>query len=290
MRERQRLRSEGAPDRTAAPRSERASAGRRRTRATIEPRVTAHPISSSCPLASGGVADVRTVEEFYAAVETAIPELDERLRVFVDEYRRHRASTGRPLSVLDVGCGRLAVLQEHITAEDEYFACDLVEPLKPLPNFQSVNLNEDSLRDAFAGREFDVVFCGEVIEHVFSPDAVLSDLKALLRPGGVLILSTPNLGYWVNRLLLLAGISPLFVENSANVKLGRRFRFLGQGNDTQGHIRLFTYRAVRDLLDLQGFEVLRTRSVPVWTFPVDRLVCRVSRSLAPDNVYVARRR
>ena len=241
------------------------------------------------PLASGVVPDVRTVEEFYATVETAIPELDDRLRVFADEYRRHLAATDRPLSVLDVGCGPHALLQDHIAAEDEYFACDLVQPLKPLPNFRSVNLNEESLRDVFAGREFDVVFCGEVIEHVFSPDAVLSDLKILLRPGGVLILSTPNLGYWVNRLLLLVGISPLFVENSASVKLGRRFRFLGQGNATQGHIRLFTYRAARDLLELQGFELLRTRSVPFWSFPVDRLVCRVSRSLAPDNVYVARR-
>lgn len=232
---------------------------------------------------------MRTLEEFYATVETAIPELDERLQVFVDEYRRHRVSTGRPLSVLDVGCGRFALLQERIAAEDQYFACDLVQPFKPPSNFHSVNLNEESLRDIFAGQEFDVVFCGEVIEHVFSPDAVLSDLKILLRPGGILILSTPNLGYWVNRLLLVVGISPLFVENSASVKLGRRFRFLGQGNATQGHIRLFTHRAVLDLLDLQGFELLRTRSVPVWSFPVDRLVCRVSRSLAPDNVYVARR-
>ncbi|HYZ93734.1 MAG TPA: methyltransferase domain-containing protein [Actinomycetota bacterium] len=235
------------------------------------------------------MADVRTLEEFYATVETAIPQIDERLQIFVEEYRRHRASTARPLSVLDVGCGRLALLQDRIAPQDEYYACDLVEPFEPPPNFRSVNLNEQSLRDAFAGQEFDVVFCGEVIEHVFSPDAMLSDLKILLRPGGVLILSTPNLGYWVNRLLLLVGISPLFVENSANVKLGRRFRFLGQGNATQGHIRLFTHRAVRDLLDLQGLELVRTRSVPVWNFPVDRLVCRVSRSLAPDNVYVARR-
>jgi SAM-dependent methyltransferase len=235
------------------------------------------------------VPDVRTPEEFYATVETAVPKLDDRLRVFIDEYQRHRATTGRTLAVLDVGCGRFAILQAQIANEDEYFACDLVQPLRPPPNFRSVNLNEDSLRDVFAGQEFDVVFCGEVIEHVFSPDAVVSDLKTLLRPGGVLILSTPNLGYWVNRLLLLVGISPLFVENSANVKLGRRFRFLGQGNATQGHIRLFTYRAVRDLLDREGFELLLTRSVPVWSFPVDRLVCRVSRSLAPDNVYVARR-
>jgi SAM-dependent methyltransferase len=236
------------------------------------------------------VPDVRTLEEFYANVETAIPEVDDRLRVFVDEYRRHREAAGRSLAVLDIGCGRFALLRDRIVDGDEYFACDLVQPLDPPPNFHSVNLNEESIREVFAGHEFDVVFCGEVIEHVFSPDAVLSDLKTLLRPNGILILSTPNLGYWVNRLLLLVGISPLFVENSARAKLGRRFRFLGQGNETQGHIRLFTHRAVRDLLDLHGFELLRTRSVPVWNFPVDRLVCRVSRSLAPDNVYVARLR
>jgi SAM-dependent methyltransferase len=234
------------------------------------------------------VPDVRTPEEFYATVETAIPKLDDRLRVFIDEYQRHRATTGRPLAVLDVGCGRFALLQEQIADEDEYFACDLVQPLRPPPNFRSVNLNEDSLRDVFAGQEFDMVFCGEVIEHLFSPDALLSDVKTLLRPGGVLILSTPNLGYWANRLLLVVGISPLFVENSARLKLGRRFRFLGQGNATQGHIRVFTYRAVLDLLDLHGFKLIRARSVPVWSFPVDRLVCRFSRSLAPDNVYVAR--
>jgi SAM-dependent methyltransferase len=235
------------------------------------------------------VADVRTPEEFYATVETAVPELDERLEVFVDEYRRHRTSTRRPLSVLDVGCGRFALLQEHIAAEDEYFACDLVQPVDPPANFRSVNLNEDSLRDIFAGHEFDVVFCGEVVEHVFSPDAMLSDVWAVLRPGGVLILSTPNLAYWVNRLLLLVGISPLFVENSALVKLGRRTRFLGQGNETQGHIRLFTYRAMRELLALQKFELLRVRAVPVWRFPIDRVICRISPSLAPDIVYVVRR-
>jgi SAM-dependent methyltransferase len=242
------------------------------------------------PLASGDVQEVRTLQEFYDTVETAVHELDDRLLVFVDEYRRHRVAADRPLAVLDVGCGRFALLQEQIADGDQYFACDLVEPLSPPPNFRSLNLNEDSIREAFVGQKFDVVFCGEVIEHVFSPDAVVSDLKTLLHPGGVLILSTPNLAYWINRLLLLVGVSPLFVENSARVKLGRRFRFLGQGNATQGHIRLFTHRAVLDLLNLHDFELLRTRAVPVWSFPVDRLICRVSSSLAPDNVYVARRR
>jgi SAM-dependent methyltransferase len=235
------------------------------------------------------VPNLRTPDEFYEYVETAIPEPDERIRIFVDEYRLYRQMAARPLAVLDVGCGRFTILRRQISADDEYFACDLVEPNEAPRNFRRLNLNEESIRDAFGGEEFDVIFCGEVIEHLFSPDALLSDLREILRPDGILILSTPNLAYWVNRLLLLVGISPLFLENSSRYKLGRRFRFLGQGNITQGHVRLFTFRAARDFLELHGFELLRTRPVPVWRFPVDQLVCRLSRSLSPDNVYVAQR-
>jgi SAM-dependent methyltransferase len=231
---------------------------------------------------------IRTAEEFYEQVETAIPDLDARLRVFLDEYRRHGAALGRPLHVLDVGCGRRPVLAGRIDPTDEYCGCDIAEPVEPLPCFERVNLNEESVADAFAGRRFDVVFCGEVIEHVFSPDALLDDLRELLAPGGLLVLSTPNLAYWVNRLLLLFGISPLFLENSARIKLGRRTRYLGQGNETQGHIRLFTYRAMRELLALQRFELLRIRAVPVWNLPIDRLICRLAPGLAPDIVYLAR--
>lgn len=234
---------------------------------------------------------IRTVEQFYANVETAIPALDARLRIFVEEYRRYRLAAARPLRVLDVGCGKNALLREHVEPGDEYRACDIVTPDVPDREFfTTVNFNEESLAEAFAGERFDVIFCGEVIEHLFSPDALLEDMKTLLRDEGILLLSTPNLAYWANRILLLFGVSPLFVENSANVKLGRRFRFLGQHNETQGHIRLFTYSAMRDLLELQAFELLRTRPVPVWNFLLDRLVCRVSPSLAPDNVYVARKK
>jgi SAM-dependent methyltransferase len=235
------------------------------------------------------VSRTRSAEEFYAQVETAIPDLDARLRVFLAEYRAHRASAGnRPLRVLDIGCGRNPVLVRHVDPTDEYCGCDIAAPEAKLGCFERVNLNEESLADAFSGRQFNVVFCGEVIEHVFNPDALLEDVRALMTRDSLLLLSTPNLAYWANRLLLLFGISPLFVENSARVKLGRRTRLLGQGNETQGHIRLFTYRAMRELLALQRFELLRVRAVPVWHWTVDRVICRISPSLAPDIVYVAR--
>jgi 2-polyprenyl-3-methyl-5-hydroxy-6-metoxy-1,4-benzoquinol methylase len=233
------------------------------------------------------VEEIRTAERFYAEVDTAIPYLNDRLAVFVDEYERHARARDRPLEVLDVGCGRKAVLSSHVRAGDSYCGCDIA-PLEgvEVPEFHVIDLNSERLADKLGADRFDVVFCGEVIEHVYSPDDLVEDLKTVMRPDALLLLSTPNLGYWLNRLLLLAGISPLFAENSSRVKLGRRTKLLGQNNRTEGHIRLFTYGAMRDFLKLHELRLLRTRSTPVWSFPPDRLVCRLSPSLAPDNTYV----
>jgi SAM-dependent methyltransferase len=229
-----------------------------------------------------------TVRDFYSGIETG-HHLVPRLQLFLDAYRAHRQSLGRPASVLDIGCGREAVMSAHLDPADAYTACDIVPPRVPVSDFTAVNLNNDRLADAFAGRHFDVIFCGELIEHVFSPDDLLEDLLSIMHDGSLLVLSTPNLAYWVNRLLLLVGVSPMFLENSSRQKLGRRFRFLGQGNTTEGHIRVFTHRAMLDLLATQPVRVDRVIPVSVWPNPIDKVVCRFSPSLAPDNVYLLRR-
>jgi hypothetical protein len=104
---RQRGRRAGRSGRPAGPRSdEGASAAGRLVRATIAPRVTTRLNRDGRSLAARAVSNVRTPEHFYAIVETAIPAPDERLRIFVDEYRLHRAAAGRPLAVLEVVCYR----------------------------------------------------------------------------------------------------------------------------------------------------------------------------------------
>lgn len=109
----------------------------------------------------------------------------------------------------------------------------------------------------FDSGSFDVVTCGEVIEHVVDTDGLLDEMRRVLKPNGLLIVTTPNLAYVPNRLLLLAGIQPLFTETSLRCNMGRMARWLGQGNGTQGHLKIFTLPALKDLLLDRGFRIER---------------------------------
>ena len=138
--------------------------------------------------------------------------------------------------------------------------------------------------------KYNILTLNQIASHGLHrfPSVRYSVGKSVDRPDAILVLSTPNLGYWLNRLLLLCGISPLFLENSAERKLGRFTRLLGQGNQTEGHIRLFTYRALRELVELLGYEIVSVTPTYVWRFPPDLVLSRFSRSLAATNVFLLR--
>lgn len=57
----------------------------------------------------------------------------------------------------------------------------------------------DALSMADEGERFDVVVLTEVIEHLTDPARFLRQLSALLAPGGVILVTTPNKGYGPNR-------------------------------------------------------------------------------------------
>jgi len=52
---------------------------------------------------------------------------------------------------------------------------------------------------------FDAVVMLEVIEHIVNAEHLLSEVRRVLKPGGVLVLSTPNFAWWYNRLRILSG-------------------------------------------------------------------------------------
>ena len=119
----------------------------------------------------------------------------------------------------------------------------------------------------------DVVIMSELIEHLVDPDGAVAEVRRVLRPGGSLLLSTPNLAAWYNRGLLAVGIQPIFSEVSLRGVFGR------PGRVVAGHLRLFTRRALVEFLTARGFGCERVlgapyHDVPRLLRPLDRSLCR----------------
>jgi 2-polyprenyl-3-methyl-5-hydroxy-6-metoxy-1,4-benzoquinol methylase len=107
--------------------------------------------------------------------------------------------------IVDVGCGK-GILHGHIGDDfDRYIGVDIIcydgYPTCPEVEFQKVNLEtgRTNLSDNLA----DVICCVETIEHVENPRALMRELVRLAKPGGRIIVTTPNQLSLVSKLCLL---------------------------------------------------------------------------------------
>jgi SAM-dependent methyltransferase len=112
----------------------------------------------------------------------------------------------------------------------------------------------------------------ELIEHLVDTDSALDEAHRVLKPGGSLLLSTPNLAAWYNRGLVALGVQPVFSEVSLRGVYGR------PGSVVAGHLHLFTRGALVGLLAARGFAVVRVsgaryHDVPGPLRPLDRVFC-----------------
>jgi len=238
--------------------------------------------------------EIDPLQSYYERHRTDLPRLDMRLKKVVSIVA---ATAGARL--LDIGCGRgtlLAALRATSSASlsRTFVGVDISEVAVRAVRAAGFEADVASLASGlpFPDESFDIVIFGEVIEHLYDPDAALLEISRILKRDGRLILTTPNLAFWVNRLLLLTGTHPIFPEVSVHVQLGRRLKKLGQGNLAVGHIRVFTLPALRDMLAGNGFETHAVYGTPShedpgWGFKVvDGLFSRIP-SLASNFVVVA---
>lgn len=150
--------------------------------------------------------------------------------------------------VLDVGCGEGRFTAELARAGASVVGIDVAE--EPLDRARELDPGLDlRLVDGegpweLADASFDVVWAGEVIEHVLDTAAWLSEVRRVLRSGGSLLLSTPAHGRV--RLLGLA--------------LSRR-AFALHFDPLGDHLRFYSRETLTGLVGDFGFERLEVRSV-----------------------------
>ncbi|NUZ05163.1 class I SAM-dependent methyltransferase [Piscinibacter koreensis] len=144
--------------------------------------------------------------------------------------------------VLDVGCGTGSVTLIANRGKNNSVAA--VEPdaeRAAIANARGIETTCGFLdRAYFAERgRFDVIMSSDVLEHLPDPAAMLTLMREGLVEGGRILISVPNVAHWSVRFSLLLG----------------NFDYAPVGILDATHLRWFTARTIRELVERAGFEV-----------------------------------
>jgi SAM-dependent methyltransferase len=138
--------------------------------------------------------------------------------------------------LLDVGCGKgsfMLRMREHgwnvegseVDADGVEYARSINGLTVHLGNLENIN---------FPDNTFDVVTSNHVIEHVHDPIALIQECLRILKPGGKLVLATPNMDSFGHR---------YFERNWTHL-------------DPPRHLRLFTQKTLRECAEKAGFQTM----------------------------------
>lgn len=168
---------------------------------------------------------------------------------------------------LDVGCGdgNFASLVQRQLKESEVYGIDFSPKAVKMAVERGIRASCVDVSQAtipFDSGFFDVIFAGEVLEHVLDTDHFLDEIHRVLRIGGHLILSTPNLASIHNRLVLLLGYEPFTSNPSLHHGVGhlREFRTSSEIVPSGDHIRVMTLRSLKQLLRIHRFRIIKISS------------------------------
>jgi SAM-dependent methyltransferase len=165
------------------------------------------------------------------------------------------------INFLDAGCGNgkfMSVLMNNPKMDVKGIDYSKTEVSKLRKKGFDVRQGDFEKGIHLKDSSFDIIYAGEVIEHLYNPDLLIEESNRLLKKDGFLIISTPNLCAWFNRILMLFGMQPIFIEPSTKSKfVGAGFlkRFKKDPHPV-GHVRIFTLPALKDMLKMYGFKII----------------------------------
>lgn len=108
--------------------------------------------------------------------------------------------------ILDIGAGRGTVSQFFLDKGYEVYALEWTSAGVDKLNTKGIKAIQQDIEElpySYEDNFFDEVFWGDNIEHLFFPEKVAQEIYRILKPGGRLVLSTPNHGWIINRLYYL---------------------------------------------------------------------------------------
>ncbi len=154
-------------------------------------------------------------------------------------------------SVLDVGSGDASNYQSWLVEQvHDLKAIDIsaIGIKRACQMGIDARVHDLSERFPFSSDSFDGAVCIEVLEHLYDPKFTASEVFRVLKPGGLLVTSVPNNGYFRERLRALTK-----AELSTSIS--------DFSNEWKGaHIRFYNLASFTRLLEVCGFQIEFVRS------------------------------
>lgn len=203
--------------------------------------------------------------------------------------------------LLDIGCGfgGITSILKNFLSLQEAHGIDidpiaLAEASGKGVITKKVDISQGRL--PYADNTFDIVTCFGVLDYLPYFDDILSEIFRVLKPGGWICVSLPNLASWHNRLALLLGYQPRDIEVSKRFLPGSHPYYRKRGERPVGHIHTITTRGFVELMEHYGFKTVRIaamnphkhRKLPFLVRLIDKTIGR-SPCLARRFAYLGRR-
>lgn len=152
------------------------------------------------------------------------------------------ASQDAPLKVLELGCGLGATGAriKYLYPQAEVFGVDISETVVQIANsfMTAYCADVENFQWPFEDEYFDYVIMGDVLEHLRRPDKVLQVLNRLVKRGGHIILSMPNMLHY-------SVMIPLLVKGE--------FTYQDAGILDTTHLKMYTKYEIEKLIITSGF-------------------------------------
>ncbi len=154
-------------------------------------------------------------------------------------------------SVLDVGCGDASNYQAWMVKQVRDLKAIDISTIG-ITNARKMGIDASvhdlSEKFPFESNGFDGAICIEVLEHLYDPKFTVSEIFRVLKPGGLLVTSVPNNGYFRERMRAFT-----HAELSTSIS--------DFSNEWKGaHIRFYNLKSFTRLFEVCGFHVESVRS------------------------------
>jgi 2-polyprenyl-3-methyl-5-hydroxy-6-metoxy-1,4-benzoquinol methylase len=176
----------------------------------------------------------------------------QRKKIILNYFKK--LEKDKELNILDVGSGKgrsLFEINKKSSFKHNYYGIEVIKMISDYPNeyikrkgmknfhFLTMDVSKEGWSKKL-GKKFDLIIFSEVIEHLFPEDQkkVLEEIKTLLSPMGILIITCPN-----KNCLIKKGIK-LFQRIPLTKKYLKK---LGDFNGSNGHVAEPSFLGLKEL-------------------------------------------